>query len=313
MVWRSVGVFLGIVLFSSSAEAAFRGTLEFSEQDRIQHKQSIHKLVETSAACLNRYKTEHLEFYRSHCYQSRGRSICLSKFYGDRRFSKKRGEVRSDGEPLQFLPDALEAAGFAREYVDKMTSTSCVGMTLLCLEEGFQATGQDEIWQAIRGYVRANGVDGSSLQEALRQLGWTVYYWNPSPMDNSTVARLTRWDAEESGWKSKGWHLSRYRQVMRDRRYYDNPVDNVTDLTGFGTTAPKLLERFPFWVGTAHTGYHVFPGTYLDVIEAHSTRALTSIDNLQFSKFSPLATGGGPRWTETEKYRSGLIALPPLP
>jgi hypothetical protein len=33
-------------------------------------------------------------------------------------------------------------------------------------------------------------------------------------------------------------------------------------------------------------------------------------DNIEVSAFNPLATGGGPRWTRSEKYRSGLIAVP---
>ena len=43
-----------------------------------------------------------------------------------------------------------------------------------------------------------------------------------------------------------------------------------------------------------------------------SARELTSIDNLEDSLFNPLEKGGGPRWTISEKYRSGLIAVPPV-
>ncbi|CAN5724706.1 hypothetical protein BH20VER1_BH20VER1_25590 [soil metagenome] len=79
-------------------------------------------------------------------------------------------------------------------------------------------------------------------------------------------------------------------------------------------SAPRVPAAFrsaPFFVGTAHTGYHVFPGFEGSIIDAHSTRALTSVNNLEKSQFNPLASGGGPRWTPTEKYRSGLIATPP--
>jgi hypothetical protein len=63
-------------------------------------------------------------------------------------------------------------------------------------------------------------------------------------------------------------------------------------------------------VGIAHAGYHVFPGRKGDVIEAHSMRNIAARDNIEFSEFNPLATGGGPRWTNSEKYRSGLIVVP---
>ena len=80
---------------------------------------------------------------------------------------------------------------------------------------------------------------------------------------------------------------------------------------GFGKKTPYLTSQTKFWVGIANGGYHVFPGTYLNVVEAHSTRHITSIDNLEFSDFNPLASGGGPRWSRTEKYVSGMIAIPP--
>lgn len=125
------------------------------------------------------------------------------------------------------------------------------------------------------------------------------------------VGVFERWDAEERNWKSKGWHAYRYLTVTRRGTYYYNRVDDKTLLAGFGTRVPAEFRRQPFFVGVAHTGYHVFPGFRGDVFEAHSTRRLDSFNNLEQSPFNPLASGGGPRWTSTERYRSGLIALPP--
>ena len=58
-------------------------------------------------------------------------------------------------------------------------------------------------------------------------------------------------------------------------------------------------------------GKHVFPGFVGDVIEAHSTRQLDSIDNLEQNPFNPLAKGGAPRWTQTDRYRSGIVGILP--
>ena len=66
----------------------------------------------------------------------------------------------------------------------------------------------------------------------------------------------------------------------------------------------------PFFVGIAHAGYHVFPGRRGDVVEAHSMREMIAKDNIEVAPFNPLAQGGAPRWTRSEKYRSGLIAVP---
>ncbi len=98
---------------------------------------------------------------------------------------------------------------------------------------------------------------------------------------------------------------------MRKNRYYFNKVDNKSLLVDFNRTPPQAFLNQPFFVGIAHTGYHVFPGFYGRVIEAHSTRKLNSFENLERSPFNPLKSGGGPRWTRTEKYRSGLLAFPP--
>ena len=90
-------------------------------------------------------------------------------------------------------------------------------------------------------------------------------------------------------------------------------IDDKTLLVGFGTNVPAEFRAVPFWVGTAHSGYHVFPGFSGKIIEAHSQRPISSKDNLEVSSFNPLnqERGGGPKWTNSERYRSGVIAVPP--
>jgi len=299
-------------LFSSPTIAQYKGELSFTSEEVAHHRKSAKKLVDTSRKCLLRHKEEHLDFFKKTCIKSwRGNNKCLSKFYGERRYSKVKGQRRSDGKKLEFLPKELEKEGFNPELVNYMEATSCVGLALQCLKEGFQATGQSDQWTSIMNFVRQNGVGGTALQDALQKIGWSIYYWNPSA-PNVLEENAAAWDAEEKNWQSKGWHLYRYQRVMSRGTYWFNSVDNATDMVGFVDQIPQLLYSYPYWVGTANTGYHVFPGTYEKVVEAHSTRHFTAIDNLEFSDFNPFATGGGPRWTKSEKYRSGLIALPPI-
>lgn len=92
--------------------------------------------------------------------------------------------------------------------------------------------------------------------------------------------------------------------------YYESKVDNASRLVNFATTPPAAFKNVPLFIGIAHAGYHVFPGRRGDVIEAHSMRNLDARDNLEVAPFNPLAAGGAPRWTRSEKYRSGLIAVP---
>ena len=68
------------------------------------------------------------------------------------------------------------------------------------------------------------------------------------------------------------------------------------------------VKNIPFFVGIAHLGYHVFPRSYGQIIEGHSTRQLNDPQALETSPFNPLVKGGGPRGGP---YKSGLIAIPP--
>jgi hypothetical protein len=203
-------------------------------------------------------------------------------------------------------------------------------MTMDCLGEAFAST-KDPVsiatWAKIDKFVNDNGVEGEFLVESLQNLGWKILYWNPDPSKNLIwdkedptliAGKPVKWDSgvkNDAGQfvysSSWGQHEEFYRVVMKFGKYYTTPVDDAELLVGFKTTPPQQFLNIPFFVGVAHAGYHVFPGFYGQVIEAHSARRLDSIDNMQTSPFNPLAAGGGPRWTPVEKYRSGMMAVPP--
>jgi hypothetical protein len=155
---------------------------------------------------------------------------------------------------------------------------------------------------------------GTDLQIMLQQLGWKLLYWNPDPSKNAA------WDAEDQAlnplrtgrkWMPVwGGHELRYAAARARGVYYDAKLDDVTRLVGFRTAPPTGFRAVPVFIGIAHAGYHVFPGRRGDVIEAHSMRPMNAADNIEVSPFNPLAQGGGPRWTRSEKYRSGVIAVP---
>ena len=244
--------------------------------------------------------------------------------------------------PLQLDQRAAEESGGADVLRPNsgisLQNISCVDMTRRCLGEGFKKAGMFETWKKIDKEVRANDVSGVEMQKALSDLGWKILYWNPDPNNNAAwdnedkqiaplpVAAACTPTADKPCPKPKTWngawggHTSRYKRVMERDEYYlgsERPirVDDKKLLVGFGTNPPAAFASVPFFVGTAHSGYHVFPGFYGNIIEAHSMRELTGFDNLQVSKFNPLAQGqgqgGGPVWTNSERYRSGVIAIPP--
>jgi hypothetical protein len=107
---------------------------------------------------------------------------------------------------------------------------------------------------------------------------------------------------------------------MRNHQYLDLHIDDVDSGINFGTGTPDITRRVPFFVGIAHMGYHVFPGTFGQVVEAHSTRAITDPKEVQLSAFSPLTPNAGPQGGprsrlpngfQSDTYRSGVIAIPP--
>ena len=271
--------------------AGFQGSIEFTADEQAAHQRHVGTLTATARKYLEDIWADHLAFH-----QRWG----VSKYYGDRSQLLNTRAKRIA---------ALQAAGAPVSLVDQLQPTSCVGLSLKGLGAGVDAVGDAALtraWKKVQAFTRANDQDGSALLHGLQKLGWRIAYWNPAPQDNA------KWDQEEKNWESKGWHAYRYSTVMGTRgNYYYNKVDDKTLLVGFGTRVPAAFKSKPFFVAVAHTGYHVFLGFNGEVIEAHSTRPLDSIKNLERSPFNPLANGGAPRWTATAKYRSGLIAMPP--
>ncbi len=278
------------VALPASAFAGFKSSVDFTAAEKAAHAQHIGTITKVSRQYLEDTMKEHLAFYRKHR---------VSKFYGDRNLAL---DTRSERIA------ALRAAGAPTSLVDQLQPTSCIGLTLAALGKGFRAPGDPALasaWAKALAFTRANALDGCALLHALQKVGWRIAYWNPAPQNNA------KWDAQDGTRKSRGWHAYRYLTVNRSGTYYFNKVDDKSLMVGFGTNVPAAFRSAPFFVGVAHTGYHVFPGFNGNVIEAHSTRRLDSVDNLEKSPFNPLATGGGPRWTASEWYRSGLIGLPP--
>ena len=282
--------FLLACLPQPSGAAGFNGSVDFTADEVAAHQRHIGTITRQARRYLEDVYSDHLAFHRRHR---------VSKYYGDRSTLLNTRAKRIE---------ALRRAGAPVLLVDQLVPTSCIGLSINALGTGFRAPGEanlESAFQKIHRFAKANALDGSAVLHALQKLGWKVHYWNPSPKDNAS------WDAEERNWASKGWHAFRYNTVMNKGNYYFNRVDDKSLLVNFDTQVPAAFRSAPFFIGVAHTGYHVFPGFQGGVIEAHSTRALSSINNLEKSPFNPLGNGGGPRWTPTEKYRSGLIALPP--
>jgi hypothetical protein len=287
LIWT---LLLALLFPSFSIAQGFKGSIDFTPQEQSAHRKHIATITKTGRRYLEDIWNDHLAFHRRYG---------VSKYYGDRSPALNTREKRIA---------ALKQAGASPALVDQLQPSSCVGLTLKSLAAGFKAPGDPDLanaWGKIEAYTRLNNQDGSALLNALQKLGWRILYWNPSPKDNE------RWDAEDGTRPSRGGHAYRYGTVMSKNTYYFNKVDDKALLVNFGTTVPGEFKSAPYFVGVAHTGYHVFPGFQGEVIEAHSMRSLASKDNLEKAPFNPLGNGGAPRWTPSEKYRSGIVGVPP--
>jgi hypothetical protein len=267
------------------------GNIEFSEAEIKTHAEKILPLTQKAAACLKGKFKHHTDFYKK---------WGISPYYGD-----KSSFTRFKYAQQKAL---FRKLGLSIKLIDEMKPTSCIGLTLQCMAEGFKSTDQHDLWDRIKKFVQLNGQSGLSLQIALRKLGWKSLYWNPKTSSNKA------WDAREKKKYPvdkehfRGHHAYSYLSVKKWNKYYILGVDDATSLVNFGTDIPREFKKIPFFVGNAHLGYHIFSGAYGNIIEAHSTRKITDPRTLETSPFNPLASKGGPRGGV---YRSGVLVIPP--
>lgn len=292
---------LGLIVSVLVSTSAFADVASFTPNEIAQHKKNVALIVATTSDCLDAVYADHLDFF-SHWG--------ISKYYGDRnpKYSTVQGRLA-----------ALELYGKPSELIDELEPISCIGLAMRCLEQGFDAAGMETTWDKIYDKLAVNkNFFGTDLQKSLINLGWKSYYWNPNPANNA------KWDAEDQKlnplkpgtvWNPVwGGHAYRYNQAVNKGFYYEKDliVHDAVSLVGYKDVQPEFFKDIPLFIGIAHAGYHVFPGRNGEVIEAHSMRSLDSKDNLEFSEFNPLKTGGGPKWTAKEKYRSGVVVVPNL-
>ena len=282
---------LSAITWTGSASAGFKGSISFTVEERAEHAANLSAILSESSSCLAEHYDAHLKFYKENG---------ISKYYGDQSSFSRLTTAQQKA--------ALRNLGLSSKLLEEMEPMSCIGLTLKCLGRGFAVAGETPFWEKIKAYSVLNGTDGESLQAALQALGWKILYWNPDPSQNEA------WDAAEELKDpgnvrfTHGAHAINYRNSTKRHVYLYNRVDDATSLVGFKTTVPEAFKAVPYFIGTAHMGYHVFSGNDGMITEGHSTRKITDRHELEHSPFNPLTNNGGPRGGD---YRSGLIAVPP--
>ena len=291
----------------------FEGHIEFTDREKAMHAKKISILVEAAGKCLQTHIDRQNNFWEQYK---------VSAYYGyDSDWNNPLKTTQQDKENL------FTRMNVPLSLISQLEPISCVNMTLKCVEAGFSAAGQLDIWAKIKAFTLANGQDGTALQLALQRLGWKVLYWNPSP------EKVQEWDKDDLERDAKirqgnepvdqfhffGRHEERLAGVEKNKMYLFNPVDDAETLVGYGTKIPAKFTRIPFFVGTAHGGFHVFPGKFGKVIEAHNHTRITNKRTVEAGPFDPL----GQLPTQNHRpefhpdagaygiYRSGIIAVPP--
>ena len=107
---------------------------------------------------------------------------------------------------------------------------------------------------------------------------------------------------------NNGYHRYLYSKVLRTGNYLDMEykrtengvtkflrhtikVDDHETLVNFGRRTPDFLLDQQFYLGIAHQGFHVFMGSYGEVIEGHSKGKIDDELALERSYFNPLNDG----------------------
>lgn len=314
------------LLLSPSAFANLTG-IDFTAEEIEANRTNAYAIADSAASCLTATYDDHLRFFERRKY---------SKYYGNRKPEHKTLEGRKQ-VLMRLLPQlakkvkagdrAAIAELNAREQ--ELEAISCIGLALKCLGQGFQSAGMGETWDKIYAFVGRRDAAGTltfygtDLQKALVDLGWKSLYWNPDVSRNETwdqAERALNPPKEGMSWNPVwGGHALHWAKSRTGRGYFGIPVQDIQTLVNFGTEPPEDFKAVPFFVGTAHAGYHVFPGFSGKVIEAHSMRNLNSKNNLEVGEFNPLNQAmngvqgghGAPTWTNSEHYRSGMIVVPP--
>ncbi len=269
----------------------FVGDFEPTQSEIRNHFNSIDQMGKIFGNCLQQDYYYHIRFHDRYG---------VSPFYGSAtKFAEMSIEERRN---------YLARMGKDPSIADKMSKTSCIGLTLKCYEKAFKETNQLALYRKIQKFTAANNYDGSAMVEAFRRLGWYVMYWNPDPSLNEAYDAAEKARNPNNDSRAWGYHAYRHLMVNRHKKYFKNPVDDITSLVGFGTNSPQhILGQAPMLIGVASTGYHTYPGMYGVIIEAHSTRSITDRFTVETSKFNPIANGGAPRG----KFLTGIIAVPP--
>jgi hypothetical protein len=313
---------------ASTSFAGYKGSLNFTAADRARHADGLRVIMDSASACLKAKLDKHNSFIHQFgvsAYYGDNSSFAKKKIIGDDGTEKtvlttpeeKRQILRSmrvqESLVQQFVPQVqcfkVGDDTVPREIPENAAQCKLAMQPTSCIGDGFAAAGQQDLWERIANFTQVNGVQGDALQVALQQLGWKIAYWNPD------LSAAERWDQQEQeqypGDPKHIWgrHVETEASVLGPRhKYFWTTVNDWTSLVDFGRTPPAAIQNVPFFVGIAHLGYHVFPGTYGQIIEGHSTRIVNDKDTLQTSPFNPLVMGGGPRGGP---YKSGIVAIPP--
>lgn len=189
-------------------------------------------------------------------------------------------------------------------------ATSCVTLARNCLYDAFRNTGDAELISAgnkILSELAKSRSLGTVLINLLQMAGWKSYYWNPDTSRNMEFDLFERY-YQAIHTTNNGYHRYLYSKVLRTGNYLDMEykrtengvtkflrhtikVDDHETLVNFGRRTPDFLLDQQFYLGIAHQGFHVFMGSYGEVIEGHSKGKIDDELALERSYFNPLNDG----------------------
>lgn len=295
-----------VILSTSLSAFALQGKIHFTQEEKARHLSALPLIMETTAKSMQDFARDHFAAIDQ---------CGIGLLYGFKSAYAKLPNEKAKTDWLQAHATCNQPPTPA-----DVSITSCEIHTNRHLAKGFAAAGQSDLFQRITAFFKLNDRSGIALAYALRELGWKVVYWNT----DVAVKHPTPQDRHKMGATPED-HVLSYAIARRRGTYYEVPVDgwliNFAPSKGSKTQADiralTAVKAAPYFIGVAHGGFHVFPGTYGTIIESHSPYNPDRAQNIEVGEFNPpfgspnglTVTVDGRR--QMVHYHSGIIAVPP--
>jgi len=207
---------------------------------------------------------------------------------------KKLNAWNKGHDPLTSSPEVTDCILYVRRYLVRLTDELASPGTKEAVRMSWEAHLKVDLQTLEKGKLGTPG-RGMGVITALRQLGWTVIYYNVNGAMDAEYKKVAKLGYVSPEGKASVRGLDGKPVRVRSK------VDKMWAGTGTSLTTKQLerLANAPFVVGAQDFGYHTYLVSYGSVFEAHWAAEPNSPNVVERSDPKTFITG------------SGVLAIPP--